>query len=67
MSPPEDFEIDFKKYKDMGVMFDNSNMIRNTQIMLIDGHTNGRVKDFHYSEIGNHLISDLLFHELNKQ
>ena len=67
MSPPEDFEIDFKKYKDMGVKFNNSNMIINTQIMLIDGHTNGRVKDLHYSEIGNHLISDLLFHELNKQ
>jgi hypothetical protein len=67
MSPPEDFEIDIKKYENMGVKFNNNNVIKNNQIMLIDGHTNGGVKDSHYSEIGNHLISDLLFHELNKQ
>lgn len=66
ITPPKDFKIDFKKYKDMGVKFNDNNIITNTQILLIDGHTNGGVKDFHYSEIGNHLISDLLFHELNK-
>lgn len=66
ITPPKDFQIDFEKYKELGVEFDMDGLINNTLILCIKGHTKGGVDDLHFSEIGNHLISDLLLHELNK-
>lgn len=67
ITPPKDFIKDFEKFKNMGVNFSDDNQIINSSILNIKGHTNEGVDDFHYSEIANHLISDLLFYELNKQ
>ncbi len=63
-SSSENYEIEYEKYKKMGVIFNEKYSIINPEILTIKGHTKGKVEDLHYSEIFHIILSEYILKEL---